>query len=93
MPEALGVWQTMAEAWAHYKARHDPPGMQVMSFRARGLGLPDPTARAAAWARHDRRHALLDKMERLAGTRSALAWPNLLAMADDDVARLEAEYR
>lgn len=68
----------VAAAWAHFKERHDPPGMKVefregigYGFRCEawtgGLwaadGLSREHARAAAWTWHDRRHALAKSID------------------------------
>lgn len=72
---ASSTAEALAAAWARYKAERDPPGMTVQSFRARALGLPDPEARVAAWAWHDRRHALAARIETGEEYGQDLPWP------------------
>lgn len=95
----------LTAAWAHYKAKHDPPGcciglvMKGQGATERGSYCVDfgaseafavpawkggkvdagarLVARAAAWAWHDRRHAL------------AIMWPRCLAWTDAQVAEVE----
>mgnify|MGYP000609011271 CR=1 FL=1 len=69
----------IADAWAHYKARNDPPGLQTFVSAERSwwraafpghyhAGTSHPTqaeARAAAWAWYERRLALADALEAL----------------------------
>lgn len=82
-----------ARAWAHYKAEHDPPGLTVQSFRARALGLPDPKARATAWAWHDRRLAIVVDVDEqtCGGGKDLAAWlTKALAWTDAECAEIES---
>lgn len=97
-------------SWVDYKAHNDPPGMWVKYPDERGplsswgvegtewpLGVGK--ARAAAWAWHDRRHALAAKMEIRADVAIAMAradgiswgdfWPHCLTWTNDQVAEVE----
>lgn len=90
-------------AWTRYKEHHDPPGLAVMSFRACALGLPDPEARAAAWAWYDERLELANQVETCNGAvRPELAakywalygvtlplWPRALGWSPEAVAGLK----
>ena len=85
--------EALSAAWVHYRNRNDPPGMAAW----RQHGGPDgdlwltevsagsadyPKARAAAWAWHDRRHALVARLE---GEGVQLdMWPAALAWTDDE---------
>jgi hypothetical protein len=89
--------QAIAAAWTHYKARHDPPGMLsswVAALR-RQLG-PEGRGchiRPHAWAYHDRRLAIWEKLEVAEGSeRTFIAddlWPAILTWSDDQVAEVE----
>ena len=77
----------LTAAWAHYKTHNDPPGMSVDEVSGpdaawrwcvsaarehRGLRGTNPAARSAAWAWHDRRHALSARIS--AEERSRRRW-------------------
>lgn len=73
----------VADAWLRFKEDNDPPGI---------VYDPDaePTARAAAWTWHDRRHALADKLDAdnwQIGEDSV--WPRCLTWSDEQVAAVE----
>lgn len=106
---------TIAAAWAHYKAESDPPGLQTWEghddaywrFGVEREGVSRPgafgeqsEARAAAWAWHDRRHALMRMFEQAAEVvdsvalsldHEVLAWPDVLTWSDEAVASSERE--
>ena len=87
-------YDPLKEAWASYRARHDPPGIDVA--RAHGHPIPwwayrerlcllgrdsEAEARAAAWAWYDRRLAL---------AHTGVAWPLVLTWSDEVCAAAEA---
>jgi hypothetical protein len=67
----------LREAWEDYKAEHDPPGCDSWS-----ADWDEAEARTAAWAWHDRRHAL-------AANGLQWLWPACLTWTDDQVAEVE----
>jgi len=103
----------LAAAWAHYKERHDPPGMAVHHIswwvdgyleETGGDGESHAAARVAAWAWHDRRLALAERVEdarfeelgvsasasdEAARPLRAPSWPRCLTWSDAQVAEVE----
>lgn len=95
-----GWWpkDALAAAWVHFEAHNDPPGVipcgPLGLFVTFGPGLPLFLSRAAAWAWHDRRHALVGPIElRESGeyrtTWPDPAWPRCLTWSDEQVAEVE----
>lgn len=92
----------LAAAWDHYKAHNDPPGMLLWvaaMLRERWAGEV-AALRPAAWAWHDRRHALADKLRDEDIRRvmdcdpgyplpGAVAWPRCLTWTDEQVVEVE----
>lgn len=113
--ETLTRVEAVTAAWAHFKAENDPLGMETYSddgaeehwcFAANAtVALHDApyhsrvAARAAAWAWHDRRHALARMFEQTAEImgRPAFpsdpdpAWADMLTWSDEQVAAAERE--
>lgn len=85
----------LAAAWAHYRARHDPPGFpesavdHVDTLRAD----VEREIRAAAWARYEHRLALWTKLDVAeAVMRTFIAedlWPECLDWGDRQVGEVE----
>lgn len=94
--DSLAEADVQSAAWAHYKRRHNPPGMHIFddlsSYRwrltsARMEGPPTRTedeARADAWEWHDPRHELALALEG-EGVQLDL-WPAALTLTDAEVA-------
>lgn len=89
---------TLAAAWAHYKAHHDPPGGPESWVDNSDPLLADfeREVRAAGWARYERRLALAGKVDtdyRLDGPGDAgdatSAWPRCLTWSNGQVAAVE----
>ena len=86
---ASSTAEALAAAWAHYKAEHDPPGMDVLETNDEyadgwcftvgemlwSAEWSEVDARAAAWAWYDHRHAFAAAVEKRDG---ASAWPACL---------------
>jgi hypothetical protein len=88
----------LREAWEDYKAEHDPPGLDVGEIEEEApendgwcftvgcdswsADWDEAEARTAAWAWHDRRHAL-------AANGLQWLWPACLTWTDDQVAEVE----
>ena len=73
----------VAASWAHYKARNDPPSLRVLV----GLGCDIVGMRVAAWAWHDRRHALVARLED-EGVQVDM-WPHALVWTDSECLECE----
>lgn len=88
--EFVGPSEALAAAWAHYKERHDPPGMWtadhgfgVPSVDGLGCRLATATqgeARAAAWHWYEARLATSNILRQ----RDYEAWPRCLTWSDKD---------
>ena len=93
--------ECLAAAWAHYKAHNDPPGLTTRRG-PHGAGFiigernspiygahdSDEAARATAWAWHDRRLVLVERLE--AEGVQVDFWPRVLTWSDDSCTRVEA---
>jgi hypothetical protein len=112
----IGATETdaLAAAWAHHKAEHDPPGMQVFVWPKEKASDPptawcvalrgkvhfaafegaegETTARAAAWAWHDRRRAIaIDIYARTCGGKAlAVLMSAAITWTDAECAEVEA---
>jgi hypothetical protein len=106
--------EALSAAWAHYKAEHDPPGMQVFVWPKEKASDPptawcvalrgkvhfaafegaegETTARAAAWAWHDRRRAIAyDIYSRTCGGKAlTVLMAAALTWTDAECAEVEA---
>jgi hypothetical protein len=84
----------LAAAWAHYKLRHDPPGLpSFSSARVVEWYGSSAEARAAAWSWYERRLALLARLEVAEAVMRTFIvddlWPVILTWSDDQVAEVE----
>lgn len=71
----------LAAAWAHYKTHNDPPRLHPNDSSERmaaAFACPVAEWRAAAWAWHDRRHALAARLT------LQDAWPRCLRWTDSE---------
>lgn len=99
----------LADAWSHYKQDHDPPGMRVdmgigvwrFAWKVRHgewSNINNPMwnladARAAAWAWHDRRRAIVIDIDEqtCSGGKHRAEWMSIaLTWTDAECAEVEA---
>jgi len=83
--------ETLSDAWGHYKASDDPHGLPVPAWLASSTAGAE--ARAAAWAWHDRRRAIVLDIDdqTCSGGKHLAAWMALaLAWTDAECAEVEA---
>ena len=88
-----GVWgpNAVAAAWAYCRVHYDPLGTircgPLGLYVTFGPGLPQFLSRAAAWTWHDRRHALVARLEG-EGVQVDM-WPHALVWTDAECAECE----
>lgn len=94
--------QALHLSWAHYKSRHDPPGLRLHCEESQpddlwtvtvgdandipGQWISDTAARAAAWVWYDRRLALATSLD---SHGLDIYWPRCLAWSDEQVDAVE----
>ncbi len=92
-PAAYGVDVGVAATWDACKRLFDPLGVircgPLGLYVTFGPGLPRFLSRSAAWAWHDRRHALAVAVEQGEEYGHAPLWPRCLTWTDEQVAEVE----